>query len=66
MCSSDLPGDALSSQRGPQWTVKEFDFGNPKKQPPADGSVAPAPAKPGVPPRADAPPPPQLVPVEKK
>jgi hypothetical protein len=61
-----LPGDAMSSQRGPQWTVKEFDFGNPKKQAASDGTVAPAPAKPGVPPRADAPPPPPLEPVEKK
>jgi len=60
------PGDALSSQRGPQWTVKEFDFGNPKKQATADTAVAPAPARAGVPPRADVPPPPPLEPVEKK
>lgn len=61
-----LPGDAMSSQRGPQWTVKEFDFGNPKKQDTADQPVSPAPARAGVPPRADAPPPPPLEPVEKK
>jgi hypothetical protein len=61
-----LPGDAMSSQRGPQWTVKEFDFGNPKKQDTANQPVSPAPAKPGVPARADVPPPPPLEPVEKK
>lgn len=63
------PGDAQSSAiRAPQWQVLEFDFGNPKKQPadPADAAPSPAPAKPGVPPRADAPPPPPLAPVEKK
>lgn len=69
------PGDVLSSQRGPQWTVKEFDFGNPKKQGATEQPVAPAPAKPGAsatagaavaPSRADAPPPPPMEPVEKK
>jgi len=63
------PGDAQSSSlRAPQWQVMEFDFGNPKKQT-ADPNAAapmPAPAKPGVPARADAPPPPRLEPVEKK
>jgi hypothetical protein len=60
------PGDAQSSSlRAPQWQVMEFDIGNPKKQA-APEQPAPAPAKPGVPPRADAPPPPPLEPVEKK
>ena len=63
------PGDAQSSAiRAPQWQVLEFDFGNPKKQEtdPATAAPSPAPAKPGVPARADAPPPPPLEPVEKK
>jgi len=63
------PGDAQSSAiRAPQWQVMEFDFGNPKKQAadPATAAPSPAPAKAGVPPRADAPPPPPLEPVEKK
>lgn len=64
-----LPGDALSSDiRAPQWTVLEFDFGNPKKEAadPAAAAPSPAPARPGVPPRAVVPPPPPLEPVEKK
>ena len=63
------PGDAQSSSiRAPQWQVMEFDFGNPKKQAtdPATAAPSPAPAKAGLPPRADAPPPPPLEPVEKK
>lgn len=63
------PGDAQSGAiRAPQWQVMEFDFGNPKKQEanPATAAPSPAPAKAGVPPRADAPPPPPLEPVEKK
>lgn len=61
------PGDAQSTAgRAPQWQVMEFDFGNPKKQGPTEQPVSPAPAKPGVPARADAPPPPPLEPVEKK
>jgi hypothetical protein len=62
------PGDAQSSAiRAPQWQVLEFDIGNRKKQEAAEQTApAPAPAKPGVPPRADAPPPPALEPVEKK
>lgn len=55
------PGDAQNSNiRAPQWQVMEFDFGNPKKQDTADQPVAPAPARPGVPARADVPPPPAL------
>ena len=55
------PGDAQSSAiRAPQWQVMEFDFGNPKKQGATEQPVAPAPAKPGVPVRAEAPPPPPL------
>lgn len=63
------PGDAQSNAiRAPQWQVLEFDFGNPKKQAtdPATATPSPAPAKPGVPARADVPPPPPLEPVEKK
>lgn len=63
------PGDAQSSAiRAPQWQVMEFDFGNPKKQEanPANAAPSPAPAKAGVPARADVPPPPPLEPVEKK
>jgi len=63
------PGDAQSSAiRAPQWQVMEFDIGNPKKQAPdpATAAPSPAPARAGVPPRADAPPPPRLEPVEKK
>lgn len=63
------PGDAQSNSiRAPQWQVMEFDFGNPKKQTtdPATAAPSPAPAKAGVPQRADAPPPPRLEPVEKK
>ncbi|SFC65147.1 hypothetical protein [Massilia yuzhufengensis] len=61
------PGDAQSSAiRAPQWQVMEFDLGNPKKQAATGEPVSPAPAKPGVPARADAPPPPPLEPVEKK
>lgn len=63
------PGDAQSGAiRAPQWQVMEFDFGNPKKQAAdaANAAPSPAPAKAGVPPRADAPPPPPLEPVEKK
>lgn len=62
------PGDAQSSAiRAPQWTVLEFDIGNKKKQEAAEETApTPAPAKAGVPPRADAPPPPRLEPVEKK
>lgn len=55
------PGDAQNSNiRAPQWQVMEFDFGNPKKQDTADQPVSPAPARPGVPARADVPPPPAL------
>lgn len=64
-----LPGDAMSSAiRAPQWQVLEFDIGNPKKETddPAAAAPSPAPAKPGVPARADVPPPPPLEPVEKK
>jgi hypothetical protein len=61
------PGDAQSSSiRAPQWQVLEFDIGNPKKQAATGQPVNPAPAKPGVPQRADVPPPPPLEPVEKK
>ncbi|WP_409269718.1 hypothetical protein [Massilia sp. BHUDP2] len=63
------PGDAQSSAiRAPQWQVMEFDFGNPKKQQTDQANTAPspAPAKAGVPARADVPPPPPLEPVEKK
>ncbi|MFC0251358.1 hypothetical protein [Massilia consociata] len=65
------PGDAQSNSiRAPQWQVMEFDWGNPKKQDAAGQSAnaapSPAPAKPGTPARADAPPPPALEPVEKK
>jgi hypothetical protein len=61
------PGDAQSNAiRAPQWQVMEFDLGNPKKQAATDQPVNPAPAKPGAPVRADAPPPPPLEPVEKK
>jgi hypothetical protein len=61
------PGDAQSNAiRAPQWQILEFDLGNPKKEAAADQPVAVAPARPGVPPRADAPPPPALEPVEKK
>lgn len=61
------PGDAQSSGiRAPQWQVMEFDFGNPKKQDTADQPVAPAPARPGVPARADVPPPPALEPTTKQ
>lgn len=61
------PGDAQSSNiRAPQWQVMEFDFGNPKKQDTADQPVAPAPARPGVPARADVPPPPALEPTTKQ
>ena len=61
------PGDAQSSAiRAPQWQVMEFDLGNPKKQGATQEGVAPAPAKPGAPARADAPPPPPMEPVEKK
>ena len=70
------PGDALSSQRGPTWMVREFDFGNPKKQGATEEAVAPAPARatstPGAsgatiaPVRADAPPPPPMEPVQNK
>ena len=63
------PGDAQSSAiRAPQWQVMEFDFGNPKKQEanPANAAPSPAPAKAGVPARADVPPPPPMEPVEKK
>ena len=65
------PGDAQSSAiRAPQWQVMEFDLGNPKKKDAADQAAnaapSPAPAKPGVPARADAPPPPLMAPVEKK
>src|SRR5450830_2177034 len=60
------PGDATSNNiRAPQWTVMEFDFGNPKKQDTAEQPVAPAPARPGVPARADVPPPPALEPTTK-
>ncbi|MDN4037544.1 hypothetical protein [Massilia sp. YIM B02443] len=60
------PGDAQSSGiRAPQWQVMEFDFGNPKKQEAAE-TVNPAPARPGVPGRADAPPPPALEPTTKQ
>lgn len=64
-----LPGDVLSNDiRAPQWQVLEFDFGNPKKEDadPAAAAPSPAPARPGVPPRAEVPPPPPLEPVEKK
>lgn len=61
------PGDATSNNiRAPQWTVMEFDFGNPKKQDTAEQPVAPAPARPGVPARADVPPPPALEPTTKQ
>ena len=63
------PGDAQSSAiRAPQWQVLEFDFGNPKKQAADQAAAAPQPAtaKPGVPARADAPPPPPMDVVEKK
>lgn len=61
------PGDAQSSNiRAPQWQVMEFDFGNPKKQDTADQPVAPAPARQGVPARADVPPPPALEPTTKQ
>jgi hypothetical protein len=61
------PGDATSNNiRAPQWQVMEFDFGNPKKQDTADQPVAPAPARPGVPARADVPPPPALEPTTKQ
>ena len=60
------PGDATSNNiRAPQWQVMEFDFGNPKKQDTAEQPVAPAPARPGVPARADVPPPPALEPTTK-
>ena len=60
------PGDAQSSGiRAPQWQVMEFDFGNPKKQEAAE-PVNPAPARPGVPARADVPPPPALEPTTKQ
>lgn len=60
------PGDAQSSGiRAPQWQVMEFDFGNPKKQEAAE-TVNPAPARPGVPARADVPPPPALEPTTKQ
>ena len=60
------PGDAQSSGiRAPQWQVMEFDFGNPKKQEAAE-TVNPAPARSGVPGRADAPPPPALEPTTKQ
>ncbi|WP_040788331.1 hypothetical protein [Massilia niastensis] len=61
------PGDAQSTMiRAPQWTVKEFDFGNPKKQGATEQPVSPAPAKSGVPARAEAPPPPPLEPTGKQ
>ena len=61
------PGDATANNiRAPQWTVMEFDFGNPKKQDTAEQPVAPAPARPGVPARADVPPPPALEPTTKQ
>ena len=62
------PGDAQSSAiRAPQWQVLEFYIGNKKKQEaPEQTAPTPAPAKAGLPPRADAPPPPRLEPVEKK
>ena len=61
------PGDATSNNiRAPQWTVMEFDFGNPKKQDTAEQPVAPAPARPGVPARAEVPPPPALEPTTKQ
>jgi len=61
------PGDAQNSNiRAPQWQVMEFDFGNPKKQDTADQPVAPAPARQGVPARADVPPPPALEPTTKQ
>ena len=61
------PGDATSNNiRAPQWTVMEFDFGNPKKQDTAEQPVAPAPARPGVPARADVPPPPAQEPTTKQ
>ncbi|OON64771.1 hypothetical protein B0920_14035 [Massilia sp. KIM] len=61
------PGDAQSSAiRAPQWQVMEFDIGNPKKQGATEQPVAPAPAKPGAPARADVPPPPPLEPAPKK
>lgn len=61
------PGDATSNNiRAPQWTVMEFDFGNPKKQDTAEQPVAPAPARPGLPARADVPPPPALEPTTKQ
>lgn len=61
------PGDISgSSIRAPQWQVMEFDFGNPKKQDTADQPVAPAPARAGVPARAEVPPPPALEPTTKQ
>lgn len=61
------PGDAQSSGiRAPQWQVMEFDIGNPKKQDSANQPVAPAPARPGVPARADVPPPPALEPTTQQ
>jgi len=60
------PGDAQSTAgRAPQWKVVEFDFGNPKKQDTSAEPVSPAPARPGVPGRADVPPPPVLEPTTK-
>jgi len=60
------PGDAQSSAiRAPQWKVMEFDLGNPKKQEAAE-PVNPAPARPGVPARADVPPPPVPEPTTKQ
>ena len=36
-----LPGDALgSSNRGPMWTVKEFDFGKKKKKTPEEEAAS--------------------------
>lgn len=61
------PGDAQSTAgRAPQWKVVEFDFGNPKKQDTTAEPVTPAQPRPGLPARADAPPPPALEPTTKQ